>query len=144
MRTPFLLATVTLLFAGPAFALDAGDADALANTQRLLANPAAIQEVAKHDSSAKSALDQLNQITKGNAGQNTEMNAISSSVFADMVKGSNGDAVALQDKLQSALKDPGAFIKTLSPEQQARLSGLAGQIAKQDEANRAPSAATTK
>jgi uncharacterized protein YdbL (DUF1318 family) len=141
MRTFTLLATLTLLSSGPAFALDASDAEALASTQQLLGNQNAMLDVAKHDAGAKGAMDQINQITKGDSRQTAEMNAISSSVFADMVKNTNGDSVAVQEKLQLALKDPGAFIKTLTPEQQARLNGLATQVAKQNE-NRDP--ASTK
>jgi hypothetical protein len=141
MRTFTLLATLTLLSSGPAFALDASDAEALASTQQLLGNQNAMLDVAKHDPGAKGALDQISQITNGDPSKTAEMNAISSSVFADIVKNSNGDSVAVQEKLQLALKDPGAFIKTLTPEQQARLNGLATQVAKQNE-NRDP--ASTK
>lgn len=133
-----------MLLAGPALALDKDKQDALKNTQALLASPEAMKAFAKDNADASRALEQTNQITKGNKAQNAEITDISSSVFADMVKQNDGDAAAMQEKLQNALKDPAAFIKTLSPQQQERIRSLASEMEKQNKESQAPAAPTTK
>ncbi len=115
----------------PAFALDANDEQALAETQRLLGDQKALEAFAKENPDAKKALDQAALTTGGDKKKQSEMNAISADVFKDMVKSSNGDSAAMQEKLQQALKDPNAFLQQLSPEQQKRIRELASELEKQ-------------
>ena len=83
----------------------------------------------------------MKSLTHGNVQQQAEVNDISSSIFAEIVRQSNGDTIAIQAKLQQALKDPKGFMNSLSPEQQARIHSLAGQLDKQNGAE--PGAASS-
>ncbi|MGZ3700694.1 MAG: hypothetical protein ACXWSD_02865 [Bdellovibrionota bacterium] len=140
MRKIFFLGAAILAFSNGAYALDKDDADALADTQKLLHDQDALNAAAKDNKDATGALDQVNQMTAGNTKQKAEVNDISSTVFSDMVKNTNGDPAAMQEKLQQALKDPGAFLKSLPPEQQARIRGLASEMDKQNAQPAAPAA----
>jgi hypothetical protein len=122
-----------LLFLSPtAFALDKDDEAALADTQKLLSDQQALDAFAKDNKDAQNALGQVDQLTGGNQAQKAEVNAIASSAFADMIKAENGDNAAVLLKLQQGLKNPAAFLKTLSPENQARLRQLGAEIDKQN------------
>lgn len=124
------------LLSQTAFALDKDDEAALRDTQKLLGDQAALKAFTKDNPDAAKALDQTKELTKGNPQQQAELNNISSSIFADMVKNNNGDSAAIQNQLQQALKDPSSFLNSLSPEQQARIRGLASEIDKQNAAKK--------
>jgi hypothetical protein len=124
--------TVLLLSATSVLALEKNDEDALKDTQSLLSDQAAMNAFAKDNKDATHALDQVNELTRRNRQQQAEVNDISSSIFSDIVKQNNGDTVAIQAKLQQALKDPKGFMNSLSPEQQARIHSLAGQLDQQN------------
>mgnify|MGYP003342434786 CR=1 FL=1 len=96
---------------------------------------------AKDNPDALNALGQVDKLTQGNKAQKTEVNAISSDIFASMVKDQNGDSGAIQAKLREALKDPRGFMNSLTPEQQARIRGLASELEKQNAKSRSPSEA---
>lgn len=113
------------------FALDPDDEAALADTQKLLNNQQALEAFAKDNPDAKKALDQASIAVGGDKKKQAEMNSLSADVFKDLVKSSNGDSAAMQEKLQQALKDPGAFLQQLTPEQQKRARDLASEMEKQ-------------
>jgi hypothetical protein len=129
-----ILCTLTVLFftATSVLALEKGDEEALSNTLKLMNDPNAMSAYASGNGDASRALDQANQLTHGNKAQQAELMNLSSIIFADMVKQSNGDAVAIQSKLQQAMKDPNSFMKTLSPEAQSKLRQLAAEMDKQN------------
>jgi hypothetical protein len=144
MLHPLLKASLFLLFTSTAFALEPGDQEALKDTQRLLADPAALQQFAKDHQDANQAMQQISEITKGNEQQSGELSAISSRVFADIVKESNGDSATMQMKLQMALKDPAAFMRTLSPEQRARIVNLTSELQRNEANKRVPAGISVK
>lgn len=139
-----LLAIFAILHVPSAFALDKDDEDALKDTQKVLTDEEALKAFTKDNKDAAGAVNQVNKLTNGNKAQNAEVNAISSDIFTDMVKSTNGDSAQIQEKLQQALKDPAAFMNSLTPEQQARIRGLASEIDKQNANNKKPEAATLK
>jgi hypothetical protein len=53
---------------------------------------------------------------------------LSADIFAKIVTESNGDMVVMQQKLEQAQKNPEAFLKSLTPEQQARIKSMANQL----------------
>ena len=141
MRSSLVILAL-LALAGPSgHALDANDEDALKDTQKLLGDEAALRAFAKDNPDALNALGQVDKLTQGNKAQKTEVNAISSDIFASMVKDQNGDSGAIQAKLREALKDPKGFMNSLTPEQQARIRGLASELEKQNAKSRSPSEA---
>ncbi len=113
---------------GNSYALDQTDEDALKDTQALLHSQQRMEDFAKTNPDAQKALGDVHRLTNGDPAAKAEINSISSAVFEDMVRSNNGDSAALQLKLQQALKDPKAFMQTLSPEQQARIRALASEI----------------
>lgn len=137
--TKFSGTIAALLFcASPAFALDQADEAALKETQALLQNQDRLDAMAKGDPEAGKALERVKTLTNNDPKKAAEINAISSSVFSDMVKSSNGDMVTMQDQLQKALNDPKAFMNGLSPEQQKRIRELASEIDKENAAKQQP------
>ncbi|HEY8280257.1 MAG TPA: hypothetical protein VIH99_11580 [Bdellovibrionota bacterium] len=136
MRTIYSLFLVFLV-SMPAFALDKNDEQALKETQNLLSDEKALAEFTKGNPAAANALDQVKIMTGGDATKQAEIKNISSSIFTDMVKANNGDPAAIQSQLQNALKDPQAFMKSLSPEQQKRIRDLASELEKKNAAQAA-------
>ena len=121
----------------PALALDQNDEDALKDTHKLLGDQKRMEQLGRTDAEAGKALNQLKQLTGNDPKAQAEMQGIAASVFDDMVRKNNGDTVSINDQLQKALADPKAFMNGLSPEQQARIKGLAAEI-DQKNAGRAP------
>ena len=143
MRTRFVWIVAALFFGtvASAFALNKHDEQALKDTQRLLSDDAAIQAFAKDNKDAQGALKQVDDLTKGDPKKKAEINEIASRTFANMIKANNGDNAATLEQLQVGLKDPAAFLKTMSPEDQARIKAMAAEIDKQN-ANRGPASVT--
>jgi len=132
MKLPFTLGLVFLFSCTAALALDKADEDALKDTQGLLNDQKRLEELGKTDAEAGKALNQVKMLTQSDPKKQAELNAISSSIFANMVKSNNGDTITMQDQLQKALADPKAFMNGLSPEQQKRIRDLASEIDKQN------------
>ncbi len=125
-----LLIAVFFFYGSSANALEGGDQAALNDTQKLLHNQQALDNFTKDNPDAAKTLDQVKQITGGNKQQIGAVNDISSDIFADMVRANPNDSAAIFTKLQQALKDPKGFMNNLTPEQQARIRGLASEIDK--------------
>lgn len=130
--------SLTALALPGAHAADKSDGEDLKNLQTLLANPNAVREFAKGNKDALGALDQVNELTKGNQAQQVEINNIGSTILSDMDNKSNHDPMSIESQLQQALKDPKAFLQALPPEQQARIRNLASDLDKQNAAKTAP------
>lgn len=123
----------------PAHALDKETDDALKDTEDLLTNQQRLDAFAKENPDAKNALGDLDKLTGGDPKTQAEVQAISAAVFRDMVKANNGDDAAVMLKLQEGLKNPGAFLQGLSPEQRAKIKAMAAEIdAKNAKGARAP------
>lgn len=117
-------------------ALDPADEAALKETQALLNSPAQMEKLGATEADAGKALEQVKKMTNNDPKKAAELNAISSAIFEDMVKSSNGDSAGIEEKLQQALKDPKAFMNSLPADQQQRLRGLASEIDKENAAKK--------
>jgi hypothetical protein len=122
------IALLGLVLSSSSFALDKEQQDALKDTDDLLTNQQRLDAFAKENPDAKNALGDVKKLTGGDPKAMAEVNAISSSVFQDLVKGSGGDEAAVMQKLQEGLKNPAAFMQNLSPEQRARIQKLGAEI----------------
>lgn len=124
----FTLIALTLLSSGRVNAenLSAEDQAALKDTQALLKNPAALKGLVGDDERA--ALAAIENLTKGTPGADGKIYDVSSEIFASIVKKANGDSAEIQRLLLEAQANPKKFMESLSPEQQAKIRAVAGQI----------------
>jgi hypothetical protein len=104
----------------------AQDHDAIKQTQGVLTNKKdrqkAIQELPE---SAKKVDQNVDIIVGGDENQKEEMYQISADIFKNF---EGKSAEEMQKILEQAQKDPEAFYKSLSPEQQKKIKGLANKI----------------
>ncbi|MGZ3693465.1 MAG: hypothetical protein ACXWQO_04690 [Bdellovibrionota bacterium] len=130
MRTTFFAAILFHLSSILAFGdgLNATDQAALADTQNLLNNQARLSEFTKGNPNAASALDQIKKLTNNDPKKQAEIKQLSSDIFANMTKASNGNDAAMMTKLQEGLRNPASFMQSLSPEQQAKIKAMAAEI----------------
>jgi hypothetical protein len=106
--------------------LDANDQIALMQTQALLKDKNLREEAAKNDPKASAVMSQIKTLSGGNAGKEEEMYGVASDIFKDVATQEGGDRSKIDARLQNALKDPEAFINSLSPEQRAKMKNLIG------------------
>lgn len=105
----------------------ANQEEALQKTLQLLTMPNLRAEAIKNSPDAQS-VDRQVQAVGGSPAQTEAIYQLSSKIFEDMFKQSKGDSIAMMEMIEKAKKNPEAFAKSLSPENQAQLKLLAGQI----------------
>lgn len=110
---------------GQSSGLDAASQDALQKTKALLTDQAQRDQYSKTNAEAAQADQNLKALMGNNSADTAQAYQLSSEIFDTLVKQTNGDPVALQKILSEAMKNPAAFAQQLTPEQKAKLSGLA-------------------
>jgi len=105
--------------------LDKASQEALEKTQKLLRDPSQRNAAMNQSPDARSNDAELQKLMggKGTGG----VYDLSADIFAKIVSESNGDVVVMQQKLEQAQTNPEAFLKSLTPEQQARIKSMANQ-----------------
>jgi hypothetical protein len=109
-----------------AFAGSPETQQALDQTKALLQNPNALKTSGSKDE--KAALDAVANLTNGVPGAEASMQSLSAGIIEDVVKKTNGDPAAIQSLLLDAQANPGKFLESLSPQQQAEIRRIASEI----------------
>jgi hypothetical protein len=107
--------------------LSLGADESLKNTQKLLNDPKARQEVIKKDAKAKEIDDQVKALA-GSDSNAEEIYGLSSEIMENLVKETGGDPVKMQKLIEEAGKDPETFAKRFSKEQQAKLKAISKKV----------------
>ena len=109
--------------------LDSNAQESLQETQKILTNPM-LRNKSVQDLNTPASKDALNNAHKlGDAtGQTEALFQLSSQVFEQMVKESNGDSAKLEKMMPEAQKNPEKFFNSWSPEQKAKVSEIANKI----------------
>src|SRR5690606_32191356 len=93
-----------------------------------LNDPAAVNRyVEKEGGEAKAADALVNRLTT-NPGVRQEIYGLSSEVFQELVRKTNGDPTLMMQEIEKAKKDPEGFARSWSPEAQAKLRSLSGKV----------------
>jgi hypothetical protein len=125
-----IAALVLLLAVAPAAAqkLDAGSEEALAETLRMLRDPA--QRGAAISGSPQAAgVDKNLQELLGNSPQlNQEFYELAAAIMQDLTRASGGDVTKMSETLERAKADPAAFAALLSPATLQKLNALSVKI----------------
>ncbi len=124
-----LLLLPLLVFAGDEENQEKEVKEALEQTKALL-NDTAFQNGYKSDPKAQEAHAKVKEIVGNNSRHQQEMYSISSEAFDKIVADAKGDPAKILEILQKAQADPKAFMRSLPPEQQARIRELASEIDK--------------
>ena len=111
----------------PAQTLDPAAAEALAATLRMLADPAARDQILATDPNA-AAVDRQVQGMAGSSQLAQEVYGLAAEVFADLARSTGGDPRQLSAALERAKTDPAGFAAMLRPETLDRLRALATRI----------------
>ncbi len=107
--------------------LDSASQKALDETQQLLKDKSARENEIGKDSRTQYVDKQVKSIA--GSSENTEaIYGLSSDVMEELVKKTGGDTTKMMEILDKAKNDPEGFAKSLSPETQAKLRGLAGKV----------------
>ena len=105
---------------------DQQNAEALEKTQALLRDREQRNAAMKDAPDAQANHNALEKVV--GAGANTDaVYDLSADIFANIVKESKGDPLAMQQMMMDAQKNPQAFLNKLTPEQQARLKAISSQ-----------------
>lgn len=110
-----------------AVGLDSAQQDAMDKTTQMMISPSQFTEAAKENSDAQKAAVQLNAITADPA-QQQKIRELSAGIFNDVAKSNECKDEKIMEALQKAQANPGDFLKSLTPEQQAKLRDLASEI----------------
>ena len=116
-----------LMIAASAGELDAPSTAALAKTQALLQTPAEREKVV-NETGAAQTVDAEVKAMAGNPANTENIYKLSSDIFADLVKQTNGDPMKMQQILMDAKNDPKAFYEHLSEKNRNSLHDIAGKI----------------
>ena len=108
-------------------ALDPTSAAALAETLRILSDPAARGAGTPGATGVESQVQSL----AGSPEATQEVYNLAGQVFADLVKSTGGDTGKLLEALQRAQSDPGSLTEALSPATLQRLRELSTKISDQ-------------
>ena len=124
-----LLLVMLLVTAGPVRGqgLDPASADALAATLRMLMDPAGRGPVIAGDPRA-AEVDRQVQSMAGSQQLVQEVYGLAAEVFADLTRGSGGNAQKMIEALERARTDPAAFAAMLSPQTLDHLRALSIKI----------------
>jgi len=125
----FLFFSISL-FTLPTFAQEDLD-PALKDVQDLLRTESKRNDVIKANPKAQQADDFALQAVGGNQALKNDVYDVSADIMATAQKLSGGDAVKMNALLQKALQNPGAFLKSLPEEQQAKIREIATKTEKQ-------------
>ncbi len=123
-----------IAFAGEAENQEKEVKEALEQTKMLL-NDTAFQNGYKSDPNAQEAHGKVKEIVGSNSRQQQEIYSLSSEAFEKIVADAKGDPAKIMEVLQKAQADPKAFMRSLPPEQQARIRELASEIDKKKQSN---------
>ncbi len=121
----------------PTFAEEDLDA-ALKDVQDLLRTESKRNEVIKVSPKAQQADDFALQAVGGNQALKNDIYDVSADVMATVKELSGGDAAKMNELLQKALQNPTAFLKSLPPEQQAKIRDIAAKTEKQKSSQAKP------
>ncbi len=99
--------------------------EALEKTQTLLRDPTQRNAAINQNQDARSNDAELQKLMGGKGADGVY--DLSADIFAKIVNESNGDVVVMQQKIEQVQKNPEAFLKSLTPEQQARIKSMANQ-----------------
>lgn len=129
MRTGFLILVSFSLTGQLAWSdeLDAASTEALQKTQDLLKNPNARKDAISKNPNAQ-MVDQQVKALGGTDSNTEELYGLSSDVFEDVVKMTNGDAEQMQQLLIKAKNDPKAFYESLSDKNKAQFQEVSRKI----------------
>jgi hypothetical protein len=105
---------------------DPSSVDALAQTQAMLTDPEAIKAEGGKNAAAKQA-DSNAGFVVGQENK-AEVYQLASELFATIANESGGDPEKMKALLAEAQRSPAAFINKFSPEQKAKLSGIANKV----------------
>lgn len=106
--------------------MDEASRQALAETQKLLNDPAALEKLMSGDAGARKA-DQSAMSLTGGGAEHRELYQIASEIFGSLVESTGGDVSKLQKLMAESQKSP-EKLEMLSPAQKARIKGLASKI----------------
>lgn len=123
-------------------ALDPASTEALSKTQNLMTNPD-LRNAAISKSPDAQLVDTQVQALGGNAANAESIYGLSSAVFEDIVKKTQGDPVKLQELLKQAKDNPKAFADQLSEKNKAALQDIAGKISDSPTTARNPAAGSS-
>ena len=112
----------------PAQTLDPASADALAQTLRMLTDPAA-RAGAIAGSPGGAEQDRALQRLATSPQLTQEVYALAAEVFADLTRGTGGDVTSMLAALDRGRSDPAGFAALLSPQTLGRLRDLAARLA---------------
>lgn len=114
--------TTTVTFAG-----DAEDGP-LKDAQELMRSESKRAEVIKNDSKAQQADSFALQAVGGDQGLKNQVYDVSADIMATVKEAAGGDSAKMMQMLQKAMQNPGEFLKSLPPDQQAKIRGIANQV----------------
>lgn len=131
---------IILLYSVLSFSNPVND-EALQKTQELLRNQSQRNEVLKTDTKAREADDFATKAVGGNAQDKNEVYNISADIMGKLSKDNNGDAQKMQEQLLKALQSPDQFLKSLPPEIQNNIKGVAERVEQRREVSNVKSKA---
>ena len=111
--------------------VDNASKEALEKTQNLLRSSGQRKEAIKAGGAQMQEADSAAAGLAGNEANKERMYDISADVFDKIVKDANGDPTKMKEALLKAQGNPEAFLRSLSPQQQAAIKQLADQIGAQ-------------
>jgi hypothetical protein len=123
----FLVVLAVVTSSGHAQTLDPASADALAQTLRMLGDPAA-RAGAIAGSPGATEQDRALQRLAASPELTQEIYVLAGEVFADLARGTGGDATAMLAALERGRSDPAGFAAMLSPQTLAHLRELASRL----------------
>ena len=120
--------TLSIITTKPCLAeMDAATRSALAETQKLLSDPAALEKLMTTDAGARKA-DQSALALTGGGTEHRELYEIASEIFGSLVESTGGDVSKLQQLMTDSQKNPEKLYEKLSAAQKARIKTLAAKI----------------
>lgn len=122
-----LLLAVSFMATTVTFADDSDDAAALREAQELMRSESKRAEVIKDNAKAQQADSFALQAVGGDQKLKNDVYNVSADIMGTVKDLAGGDPVKMNELLQKALKDPGAFLKSLPADQQAKIRSIANQ-----------------
>lgn len=122
-----LLLSISFMATTVTFA-DDGDDAAVKEAQDLMRSESQRAEVIKQNPKAQQADAFALQAVGGDQGLKNQVYDVSADIMSTVKDLGGGDTIKMNELLQKALKDPGAFLKSLPADQQAKIRGIANQV----------------
>ena len=107
--------------------MDEATRSALAETQKLLGDPAALEKLMTTDAGARKA-DQSALALTGGGAEHRELYQIASEIFSSLVENTGGDVSKLQQLMAESQKNPEKLYEKLTPAQKSRIKALSAKI----------------